>query len=364
MIEYGANVSAKQRMEAQKKYPGIQFSKASQQQGQTAQKQGAAGQATPNFGSQQQTGGFPSVPQQGQQSAPDMSIYRPPAANQGSAASYAPAPNAPRMTADQTNRFNQRFGFPEGFGANVPQAYGTAAPPQTVNGVPVATIDPSKYQRQIDEMKQRGTWDDPRNAKARERLEQKLADANRAPPGYFVTPDGRLEPNYQYSLYGGAPQQSGPTMTPPQQAPTPAQGGFGNIVPLDYLNLVDRAADEWAGNQMVPMPSPPPPSGDLRAPAPPPQFNVPQGVSAINDLWNYRPPGPAQNTASGGLQNQLAMRDAFIASINNSLMQQQLANGLNAQGAMPPQFNFPALYQQAGQMVSNGWSNPLAALLG
>ena len=322
MIEYGANVSAKQRMEAQKKYPGIQFSKGDQQQGQTAQKQGAAGQATPNFGSQQQTGGFPSVPQQGQQSAPDMSVYAPRSSG-GQQYAPSPAPSGPRMSAGQASKFNERYGFPQGFGVNTPLAYSTAPspPPQTVNGLPVATEDPNKYQRQIDEMQQRGTWDDPRNAKARERLEQKLADANRAPPGYFVTPDGRLEPNYTYSLYG-APQQSSPTiptMTPDQRNAVSQQFGMN---PSDV--------------------------GQLYAPAQQPPIPMPA----------------VPNTASGGLQNQLAMRDAFIASINNSLMQQQLANGLNARGAMPPQFNFPALYQQAGQMVANGWSNPLAALLG
>ena len=280
----------------QLKQPGVAYSKAPKR-GQSApsqRNQGAAGQATPNFGSQQQTGGFPSVPQQGQQSAPDMSVYAP----RSSGGIAMPAYGAQQQT----------YGFP-------------SPPPQTVNGLPVATEDPSKYQRQIDEMKQRGTWDDPRNAKARERLEQKVADANRAPPGYFVTPDGRLEPNYAYSLYG-APQQSSPTiptMTPDQRNAVSQQFGMN---PSDV--------------------------GQLYAPAQQPPIPMPA----------------VPNTASGGLQNQLAMRDAFIASINNSLMQQQLANGLNARGAMPPQFNFPALHQQAGQMVANGWSNPLAALLG
>lgn len=224
----------------QLKQPGVAYSK-SPKRGQSApsqRNQGAAGQATPNFGSQQQTGGFPSVPQQGQQSAPDMSVYR-----QQSGSRYPAAPPPITPSSSDMNAAASQYG-----------------------------INPSDL-------------------------------------GYLTSP-------------GGAPQQSSPTiptMTPDQRNAVAQQFGMN---PSDVGQL-------YAPTQKPPIPMPAVPS-----------------------------------TASGGLQNQLAMRDAFIASINNSLMQQQLANGLNARGAMPPQFNFPALYQQAGQMVANGWSNPLAALLG
>jgi hypothetical protein len=52
-------------------------------------------------------------------------------------------------------------------------------------------------------------------------------------------------------------------------------------------------------------------------------------------------------------------RDAFIASINNSLGQQM---SFGTPTPQPPQLNFPTLWQQAGQMVNNGWQNPLAGL--
>lgn len=52
-------------------------------------------------------------------------------------------------------------------------------------------------------------------------------------------------------------------------------------------------------------------------------------------------------------------RDAFIASINNALGNQM---SFGTPTPQPPQLNFPALWQQAGDMVSNGWTNPLAGL--
>jgi len=237
------------------------------------------GQAQPSYGSQQQQGGFPSVPQQGQQSAPDMSAYR-----QQSGFRYPPSP---------------------------PPSMGTVAPPPAEG--PVAVQDPSGVQRQIDRLKQMGTWDDPRNAKARERLEAELRNVNAAPPGYFITPDGRVEPNY-ISYLQGPPSSSAPPQYAAQMPTTPP-----------------RTASRPATQQ----------------PSPSPQ-----------QAANYM---PQQSFSMPPMD--FGTRDAFIASINNSLAQQQ-ANGFNTQGAAPPQFNFPALYRQASQMVANGWSNPLAALLG
>jgi len=240
------------------------------------------GQAQPSYGSQQQQGGFPSVPQQGQQSAPDMSAYR-----QQSGFRYPPSP---------------------------PPSMGTVAPPPAEG--PVAVQNPSGVQRQIDDLKRRGTWDDPRNAAARQRMESQLRNISAAPPGYFITPDGRLEPNYISSFQGGQPP---------------------------YLESDSVSA-------MYDQPRP-----------------------AVESVYRLTPDGSFEH-ASGPVNRRLGptfsmppmdfgTRDAFIASINNSLAQQQ-ANGFNTQGAAPPQFNFPALYQQASQMVANGWSNPLAALLG
>jgi len=196
------------------------------------------GQAQPSYGATQQQGGFPSVPQQGQQSAPDMSVYR-----QQSSGTYT----------DPNGVVRQRQTPP----AN---GYGT----RTGGG---------ELSYSMDFVDSDGDGTDDRYQPAPGQTGQLPI-----PPGTFVTPSGTLEQNYTY--YG---MQSPPAT---------------NYMPQQSFSM------------------------------PPMNFGT---------------------------------RDAFIASINNSLAQQQ-ANGFNTQGAAPPQFNFPALYQQANQMVANGWSNPLAGL--
>ncbi len=64
-------------------------------------------------------------------------------------------------------------------------------------------------------------------------------------------------------------------------------------------------------------------------------------------------------------------RDAFIQRINDTMGGYQANQGVyQGDGApppswgRPPQFNFPQLWNQAGQMVSSGWTNPLLGLLG
>lgn len=56
-------------------------------------------------------------------------------------------------------------------------------------------------------------------------------------------------------------------------------------------------------------------------------------------------------------------RDAFINNINTSLGQQMMQNFGGAQ-PVAPQINIPQLWAQAGEMAANGWTNPLAALIG
>jgi len=238
-----------------------------------------AGGAQPSYGSYQQQGGFPSVPQQGQRPGPDMSAYRQqPGSQTGFRYPSSPPPSMPTVR---------------------------PSPP----AAPVAEQSTSSVQRQIDKMKMLGTWDDPRNAAARARLETKLRNINAAPPGYFITPDGRVEPNYIYRL------EQSPAAPMANQSPTGSQ-------PSSYQ----------------PIPSQFPPA------TPPATQYMPQQAF-------YMP------------QMDFGTRDAFIQSINNATMQQQMA-GFNTPAAAPPQFNFPQLYGQAQRMVANGWSNPLAALLG
>jgi hypothetical protein len=208
-----------------------------------------------------------------------------------------------------------------------------------IDGAPAAVQDGSSTQREIDRLKQAGTWDDPRNAKARERLEQQLADQQSAPPGYFRTPDGRLEPNY-YSTFGGMRQPPAPQ---PGQFQRPPQYGRNLNAPPGSMTTSDFRDSDGDGiddrNQAGPG-------------QPPPAFTA---------QTNYAPPQsfvmPTPMNPQG--MPDFRQRDAFIASINNSLGQQM---SFGAPTPQPPQLNFPSLWQQAGQMVNNGWQNPLAGL--
>lgn len=257
--------------------------------------------------------------------------------------------------------YGRQSGYPQGGYKNYAQPVGQTIPYQqpSANGQPLVAIGPGGTQRQIDEMKQRGTWDDPRNAKARQRLEQELQDINDAPPGYFKTPDGRFEPNYraelsrgvnagrqQTSIYGGGPVADGQPFYQP--------GDFGRRVRL--------AQDP----RPVPQPYNNPP------PAPQPYYGTPEanypafpsGQQAVPSVstgqWLSQPQVFNLPAMDQGPQfyNQ---RDAFINNINQSLGQQMMQNFGSAQ-PMPPQMNYGALWGQAGEMARNGWSNPLAGL--
>jgi len=166
-------------------------------------------------------------------------------------------------------------------------------------------------------MKRRGTWDDPRNAKARRRLEQELQDISDAPPGYFKTPDGRYEPNWVAHIYGGG--------QPPQQ---PARPYYGTPE-ANYPGFPS------GGQQQSPATTPPPQNYQQSQ-----SFTMPT-QTAVNAMPDY------------------SQRDAFIASINDALGRQM---SFGTPTPQPPQLNFPELWAQAGGMVRNGWSNPLAGL--
>jgi len=74
---------------------------------------------------------------------------------------------------------------------------------------------------------------------------------------------------------------------------------------------------------------------------------------------------------NGGYSSQpnYGQRDAFIQNINDATAGYQANQGTYlGQGAPPPtwgqapQYNIPQMWQQAGDMVSNGWQNPLSGL--
>ncbi len=294
-----------------------------------------SGSAMPNYGTQQQAGGFPAVPQQGQRSAPDMSMY-----GQG---------NAARFHGGSRN-FNESAGQ---YQPSMPPSQG--APPAgggMVNGAPVANLrDP---QEQIDALIRAGTWDHPQNAAVRERLLGEKARYDQTPPGYFMTPDGRLEPNYIVSLMGGQ-AASPPTasagraqaLPPAQQGPLPPVQSARSL----YMPTPPAAA---ASPAAPPRPAPPVPGpGSTFA------YSAPQSPVAETQRFVF----PDLVNTGNYFNPDFRQRDAFIASIVNSLGEQQMAN-MGGSQMVPPTLNFPALWSQAGNMVQDGWTNPLAGLFG
>jgi len=288
-----------------------------------------------------------------QSSAPAMSQQFGSSQAKGDYSAYSPSGNY--------QQYSQPSGYPQGGHMNyaqpMPRSYGPGggsqqpaqpgAPGQpyqrpSPNPGGVIVRGPEGTQRQIDDMKRRGTWDDPRNANARRRLEQELQDISDAPPGYFKTPDGRYEPNWVVHLYGGG--------QPPQQPARPYYGtpeanypGFpsGGQPP-------QQPARPYYGTPEANYPGFPS-GGQQQSPAyqPPPQnyqqsqsFTMPT-QTAVNAMPDY------------------SQRDAFIASINDALGRQM---SFGTPTPQPPQLNFPELWAQAGGMVRNGWSNPLAGL--
>lgn len=78
---------------------------------------------------------------------------------------------------------------------------------------------------------------------------------------------------------------------------------------------------------------------------------------------NRPPPFRATTQNFDGTTSQMPnfqQRDAFIAQINNQLGQMQ-QQSQKQPGMGPPQFNFPQMWGQAGQMAQQGFRNPFAA---
>jgi hypothetical protein len=245
-----------------------------------------------------------------------------------------PSSEQARMSGDYASMHGGGYGG--GSGRIMPPPQGSPPGVVMIGGLPAAVQDGSSTQREIDRLKQAGTWDDPRNAKARERLEQQLADRQSAPPGYFRTPDGRLEPNY-IATFGGMPQPPAPQRGQFQRPPQYGLGDSGGVgVAAGDRGIVPDAVGRLPGG-----PGQPPPAFTAQTNYAPPQSFVMPTPMNPRGMPDFR------------------QRDAFIASINNSLGQQM---SFGAPTPQPPQLNFPSLWQQAGQMVNNGWQNPLAGL--
>jgi hypothetical protein len=84
---------------------------------------------------------------------------------------------------------------------------------------------------------------------------------------------------------------------------------------------------------------------------------------ANNPYANRPPPFQATTQNFDGTQSQMPnfqQRDAFISQINNQLGQMQ-GQSWQQPGMGAPQFNFPQMWGQAGQMAQQGFRNPFAA---
>lgn len=103
----------------------------------------------------------------------------------------------------------------------------------------------------------------------------------------------------------------------------------------------------------------------------PPQF---QGPVAGPYAGGQLPPPSFTATSFGPMggmatpQQNMAQRDAFIAQLNNQRTPVAAAAGVynTADAPVPPPISrdFRSLWGQAGNMVANGWTNPLSGLFG
>ena len=172
---------------------------------------------------------------------------------------------------------------------------------------------------------------------------------------------GSAQASGDYSAYsnGGSysPQQqtaySGPGSSPMERMPTvvdgppsnPANGSFNPSAPTWSDPRNDAARNRYYQQLQ--------------------QYNDYQ-ASQGNDVPVYAAQAAPQRYVfplQGQGQQFYNQRDAFINNINTSLGQQMMQNFGGAQ-PVAPQLNIPQLWAQAGQMAANGWTNPLAALIG
>lgn len=149
-------------------------------------------------------------------------------------------------------------------------------------------------------------------------------------------------------------QQSGGYENAPMPLP-PRVGGQGSAQPSGPYRSVYQQQQSMGGDMGLALPY-----GNSQ-----PQYAAAQqpqgGFSAMY----------GQIGGGYGSSPSFNQRDAFINNINDTMAGYQANQGTYlGSGAPPaswgqsPQFNFPAMWQQAGDMVQSGWKNPLLGLMG
>jgi hypothetical protein len=192
---------------------------------------------------------------------------------------------------------------------------------------------------------------------------------------------------------GFTPYQPKPAAAKPKQSPGDVygarrawkqSGGQG-----DWRAYMPSQQQGLAGREFAPMPLPPQAGGPLQPGMGASQSAYQPQQSPVGDMGpalpygSYQPPLPPAQPPGGfnasygqlgggyGSTPNFGQRDAFVSNINDTMAGYQANQGtyLGA-GAPPPtwgqtpQFNFPAMWQQAGNMVQGGWKNPLLGLMG
>lgn len=280
------------------------------------------GQAQPKSSDSQQ-GPLATPAQQAsakQSAAPAMAQQFGSSQTKGDYSAYSPGGNYQQYSQPSAYPQGGYMNYMQPVGQTVPYQQSAARPPQMtpeeirakypdLEQMPMVIDGPPGDPRRGSFTPNSPTWNDPRNAKARERYNKLLDEytqyqnpqtnyAGGSP--YFDERLGQYEQPYygtQEANYPGFPSAA------PQQ-PTISSGNTG----------------QWLSQPQV--------------------YSLPQ-MDQGPQFYNQR--------------------DAFINNINQSLGQQMMQNFGSAQ-PLPPQMNYGALWNQAGEMARNGWTNPLAGL--
>lgn len=258
-----------------------------------------------------------------------------------------------------------------------PGGPGRFAPPRTP-APPPGHVRKNDPQVRIDELKELGTWDHPQNAKARERLLKMKADydANPFQPAHDVWQKAEPSPNMGY-----------PGRPSPPRAPSPPSGSMpgyafpGQPSPPSATSPLDGVRPFLPAPPQQPEPMPYPKNDPFvvqqeigrRQNMLPQNLNLLPSMPDPSEAYNQsyqsfmdsaRAIDPFGNVTTP--QAMINQRDAFIARQQQEEAKLARIAGVYGPGQAPeiPNINrnYLDLWNQAGEMVEGGWTNPLLGL--